>query len=247
MVKNANLKLEGMNTKRIFSLLIALFGEALLIFCFLHFGKNVQSEITTLNIIISTIIYCLFFVDALAPWINLKDKTQKQIGSIGLRWFFAFFYLILAVGVMIIFNYVKPIHFTNQVIIHGILFFLLLLGLFMAFSSSDKVREVYFEEKQNRDRIDEMKKVTKELQVKLDAMNNIPAEIVTRINELQENLRFLSPSNSSDSMGLESKFLEEMKVLGNCFADTPLDMEKIISNIKNCERTYKERKQVFSN
>jgi hypothetical protein len=78
-------------------------------------------------------------------------------------------------------------------------------------------------------------------------MNNIPAEIVTRINELQENLRFLSPSNSSDSMGLESKFLEEMKVLGHCFADTPLDMEKIISNIKNCERTYKERKQVFSN
>jgi hypothetical protein len=148
---------------------------------------------------------------------------------------------------MIIFNSVKPIHFTNQIIIHGILFFLLLLGLFMAFSSSDKVREVYFEEKQNRDRIDEMKKVTKELQLKLDAMNNIPAEIVDRINELQENLRYLSPSNSSDSVGLESKFVEEVRVLSNCFADNPLNMEKIISNIKNCERTYKERKQVFSN
>jgi hypothetical protein len=236
-----------MNTKRIFSLLLALFGEALLIFCFLHFGKNVQSEILTLNIIVSTIIYCLVFVDALLPWINLKDKTQKQIGSIGLRWFFTFFYLILAIGVMIIFNSVKPIHFTNQIIIHGILFFLLLLGLFMALSSSDKVREVYFEEKQNRDRIDEMKKVTKELQLKLDAMNDIPAEIVNRINELQENLRYLSPSNSSDSLGLESKFVEEMRVLSSCFVDNPLNFEKIISNIKNCERTYKERKQVFSN
>lgn len=236
-----------MNAKRIFSLLLALFGEALLIFCFLHFGKNVQSEILTLNIIVSTIIYCLVFVDALLPWINLKDKTQKQIGSIGLRWFFTFFYLILAIGVMIIFNSVKPIHFTNQIIIHGILFFLLLLGLFMAFSSSDKVREVYIEEKQNRDRIDEMKKVTKELQLKLDAMNNIPAEIVNRINELQENLRYLSPSNSSDSVGLESRFVEEMRVLSSCFADNPLNIEKIISNIKNCERTYKERKQVFSN
>jgi len=236
-----------MNTKRIFSLLLALFGEALLIFCFLHFGKNIQSEILTLNIIVSTIIYCLVFVDALLPWINLKDKTQKQIGSIGLRWFFTFFYLILAIGVMIIFNSVKPIHFTNQIIIHGILFFLLLLGLFMALSSSDKVREVYFEEKQNRDRIDEMKKVTKELQLKLDAMNDIPAEIVNRINELQENLRYLSPSNSSDSLGLESKFVEEMRVLSSCFLDNPLNFEKIISNIKNCERTYKERKQVFSN
>jgi hypothetical protein len=235
-----------MNTKRIFSLLLALFGEALLIFCFLHFGKNAQSEILTLNIIVSTIIYCLVFANALLPWINLKDKTQKQIGSIGLRWFFAFFYLILAIGVMIIFNSVKPIHFTNQIIIHGILFFLLLLGHFMAFSSSDKVREVYFEEKQNRDRIDDMKKVTKELQLKLDAMNNVPNEIITRISELQENLRFLSPSNSSESLGLESKFIEEMRVLSDCFADNSLNMEKIISNIKNCERTYKERKQVFS-
>jgi hypothetical protein len=117
----------------------------------------------------------------------------------------------------------------------------------MALSSSDKVREVYFEEKQNRDRIDEMKKVTKELQLKLDAMNDIPAEIVNRINELQENLRYLSPSNSSDSLGLESKFVEEMRVLSSCFVDNPLNFEKIISNIKNCERTYKERKQVFSN
>jgi len=236
-----------MNAKRIFSLLLALFGEALLIFCFLHFGKNVQPEILTLNIIVSTVIYCLVFVDFLFPWINLKDKSQKQIGSIGLRWFFTFFYLILAVGVMIIFNSVKPIHFTNQIIIHGILFFLLLLGLFMALSSSDKVTEVYLEENQNRDRLDKMKKVTKELQLKLDAMNNIPAEIVNRINELQENLRYLSPSNSGDAIGLESKFVEEIRILNNCFVDNPLDIEKIISNIKNCERTYKERKQVFSN
>jgi hypothetical protein len=236
-----------MHAKDIFSLLFVLFGEALLIFCFLYFGQNVQPEILTLNIIVSTVIYCLVFVDFLFPWINLKDKSQNQISSIGLRWFFTFFYLILGIGVMIIFNSVKPTHFTNQIIIHGILFFLLLLGLFLAFSSSDKVREVYFEEKQNRDRIDEMKKVTKELQLKVDAMNNIPNEIATSINEFQENLRFLSPSNSSTSIGLENKFVEEIRVLSNCFEDNPLNIEMIMRNIKNCERTYKERKQVFSN
>jgi hypothetical protein len=235
-----------MNAKKIFSLLLALFGEALLIFCFLHFGKNLQSEILTLNIVVFTIIYCLVFVDFLFPWINLKDKSQKQIGSIGLRWFFTFFYVILAIGVVIVFNSVKPIDYTNQIIIHGILFFFLLLGMYMAFSSSDKVSEGYEEEKQNRDRIDEMKKATKELQLKLDAMN-IPTEIVTRINELQENLRYLSPSNSKVAIGLENKFIEEMRVLSSFFADNPLNIEKIISNIKNCERTYKERKQVFSN
>lgn len=236
-----------MNGKKIFSLLLVLFGEALIIFCFLHFGKNVKSEILTLNIIVSTVIYCLVFVDVIFPWVNLKDKSQKQIGSIGVRWFFTFLYLILAIGFMLFFNTAEPIHFTDQIILHCILFFLLLLGLFMAFSSSDKVREVYIEEKQNRDRIDEMKKATKELQLKLDAMNNIPPEIISRINELQENLRYLSPSNNSDALVLESKFVEELRILSNCFSDNSLNMEVVISNIKNCERTYKERKQVFSN
>lgn len=236
-----------MNGKKIFSLLLVLFGEALIIFCFLHFGKNVKSEILTLNIIVSTVIYCLVFVDVIFPWVNLKDKSQKQIGSIGVRWFFTFLYLILAIGFMLFFNTAEPIHFTDQIILHCILFFLLLLGLFMAFSSSEKVREVYIEEKQNRDRIDEMRKVTKELQLKLDAMNNIPPEIITRINELHENLRYLSPSNNSDALVLESKFVEEVRILSNCFSNDPFNMEIVISNIKNCERTYKERKQVFSN
>lgn len=236
-----------MGAKKTFSFFIALFGEALIIFSFLHFGKNLQSEILTLNIVVFSIIYCLVFVDFIFPWVNLKNKAQKQIGSLGLRWFFTYLYIALAIGAMVIFNTVKPIHFTNQILIHGILFFVVLLGLFLAFSSSDKVREVYYEEKQNRDRIDEMKKATKELQLKLDAMNNIPTEITSRINELQENLRYLSPSNNSDAIVLESKFLDDVRSLHYCFLDNPINMEAIISNIKNCERTYNERKQVFSN
>jgi hypothetical protein len=236
-----------MNAKKLFSLFIALFGAALIILGFLHFGKNVQSEILTINIVISLMVYCLVFVDFVFPWVNLKDKAQKQIGSIGLRWFFTYIYIVLAIGAMVIFNSVKPIHFINQIIIHAVLFFILLLGLFLAFSSSDKVREVYFEEKQNRDRIDEMKRATKELQLRLDAMNNIPTEIISRINELQENLRYLSPSNNNDAIVLETKFLDEIKSLHSCFSDSPINMEAVIINIKNCERTFKERKKVFSN
>jgi len=236
-----------MNTKKIFSLLLVLFGEALIILCFLHFGRNVQTEILTLNIVVSSIIYCLLFIDIIVPWVDFKDKSQKTIGSIGLRWFFTFFYMLLAIGAMVIFNVVKPIHFTNQIIIQGILLFFLLLGFFMAFASSDKVREVYVEEKQNRDRIDEMKKATKEVQLKIDQMKNIPTDIINKLNDLQENLRFLSPCNNSNAYELEAKFVEEMRALNGCFFDIPVNIEKINDNIQNCNRTLKERKQVFSN
>lgn len=236
-----------MNAKKIYSLLLVIFGEAILILCFLHFGRNVQTEILTLNIVVSSIIYCLLFIDIIVPWVNFKDKSQKTIGSIGLRWFFTFFYMLLAVGAMVVFNSVKPIHFSNQIIIHGILFFFLLLGYFMAFSSSDKVREVYVGEKQNRDRIDEMKKATKEVQLKIDQMKNIPTDIINQLNDLQENLRFLSPCNNSNAYELEAKFVEEMRALNGCFFDIPVNIEKINDNIQNCNRTFKERKQVFSN
>lgn len=236
-----------MNAKKTFSLLLVIFGEALLILCFLHFGGNVQSEILTLNIVVSSLIYCLLFIDIVVPWVNFKDKSQKTIGSIGLRWFFTFFYMIVGVGLMVVFNSLKPIHFTNQIIIHGILFFFLLLGYFMAFSSSDRVLEVYVDEKQNRDRIDEMKKATKKVQLKIDEMKNIPADIIDKLNDLQENLRFISPCSNTDAIELEEKYIKELRALNGCFFDIPLNLEKINDNIQICNRTLKERKQVFSN
>ncbi len=236
-----------MNAKKVFSLLLIIFGEALIILCFLHFGRNVQPEILTLNIVVSSIIYCLLFIDIIVPLVDFKDKSQKTIGSIGLRWFFTFFYMVLAIGAMLVFNSVKPIHFTNQIIIQGVLFFLLLLGFFMAFSSSVKVLDVYVEEKQNRDRVDEMKRATKEVQLKIDQMKDIPTDIVNKLNDLKENLRFLSPCNNSNAYELEAKFVEEMRALNGCFFDIPLNIDKINDNIQNCNRTLKERKQVFSN
>lgn len=236
-----------MNTKNIFSVLLALFGELILVFCFIHFGTNISKEILVLNIIVSSIIYFLISIDFFLPWINLNDKTQKQIGSIGLRWIITFIYIISAITIMVLFNSIKQIHYTNQIIIHCILIFILLVGYFLAFSVSDKVAEVYHEEKKNRNRIEDMKKETTEIKNQLDAINNIPHEILSRINELHENMRFLSPCNDIMAFELETKFIENIKELNTCFQNESIDFEKVIKYIKNCERIYKERKQVSSN
>ena len=235
-----------MNVKKIISLLLVLFGEALLIISFLYFGRDVQSEILTLNIIVSSIIYGLWFIYIISPWIDFRDESQKAVGSIGLRWFFTFFYTLLAIGTMVVFNTVKPINFADQLIIHGILFFLLLAGLFMAFSSSDKVEQVYLEQKQNRDGIDEMRKATNEVQLRIDAMKNIPPDIISKLTDLQEQLRCLSPCDTDDAYELEKKFVSEMRILNDSFFESPHNIEKINECLLNCERTYKERKKVFS-
>ena len=237
-----------MNAKKIVPFLLFLFGEALIIVCFLHFGRKLPNDVLTLNIVVSSIIYALYFIDIIIPWVNFKDKSQKTIGSIGLRWFFTFLYMLLAIGAMRFFYTKEPdIHITTQLLVHGTLLFLLTLVLFMAVSASGKVQEIFIAEKQNRDRIEEMKKTTKEVQLKLDKLKNIPVDIITKMSEIQENLRYISPSDNSSAIELEMNFITQMEAVNNCLFDSPLNFERILENIKNCERTYKERKQIFSN
>ncbi len=236
-----------MNTKHIYSIFLLILGEALVIFSFLHFGQNLETNIISLNIIISSIIYGLLFVDTIMPWIDLKDKSQKSIGSIGLLGFFTFFYMLFALCTMVYCNSLNPIPFTSQLIIQGALLFFLFLGFLLTFNSSENVREVYMEESNNRERIDEMKKATKAVQLKLDQLKDIPNDVISNINSLQANLRFLSPCNSQDAILLENKFIDEMKTAYNCIFDIPFNFEKMNEIIQNCERTFQERKQAISN
>jgi len=235
-----------MNSKRIFSILLILVGEALIIISFMVFGKNLSTEILSLNIVVSTIIYALFFIDILFPMVNFGDKSHKAIGSLGLRWFFTVFYAIVAILVMFFFNYGTPTNITIQLIVHSILFFLLLLGLYSASSSAQKTQAIYVEEKQTRSGLEEMKKVTKKVQLKLDQMKDISKEIINSMNDLQENLRYLSPCDNPEAFELEASFLLQMKAMNDNLFINPIDNEQIIEQIENCKRTYQERKQLFS-
>jgi len=98
-----------------------------------------------------------------------------------------------------------------------------------------------------RSHLEEMKKMTKDVQNKFALMKDIPADTLKRITALQEDLRYLTPSNNRDAIELETNFLNEMKAVRNCLFEMPTNYNKIIENIQNCERIYKERKQTYSN
>ena len=236
-----------MNQKKIFSIFLLLAGETLLIISFLHFGRNLDSKLLTLNIAVSTIIFSFFFIGILVPRVDLKDKSHKSVGAIGMRELFTTIYIIAAIVAMVFFTLIQPIDFYGQILIQAILLFGLSLGLYFALSSSDKVQQVYDKEIQSRGRLEDMKKATKEIQQKLNQMDNISGEIISRMNALQENLRFVSPSNNPESILLQSNFLNKTKCIKDCLFDIPLNNEKIIENIKSCEIIYNEIKHNFSN
>lgn len=236
-----------MNSKKISSLLLLIFGEVLLIFSFIYFGKNLKTEILFLNIIVSTIIYMLNSIDLLIPWVSFEDKSHKSIGSIGLRWVSTFSYSLLAIGAMIFFNIGEPLHQTTQILFQAILLCLLLFGLFSAKSASNKVRDVFNQEKSYQDRIYEIKNFSNEIQSKMERIENMPSEINLRMNELVENIKYISPSNNIMAKDLESRLINQMKMVNDCISDNPFDFDKLKENIRSCQRLCNERKQIFSN
>jgi hypothetical protein len=235
-----------MSIKTLFSWLLLLFGEAIIIAAFILFRGNAPDDIFILNIVISSIIYMLFFCNYRAPWIDLNDESQKQIGAIGISWLATWFYAIFAIAAMLLANLELQLVFTTQLIIHCILLFFFLLWLLLAQHSADKVKEVYEQQTANRSGIIEMKRAVNQLCDKMSETAGVPADFIRRINALNESLRFISPTENAEAHSIENSFIETVNAIRFALTDYSLNTEQIESNIKKCERLYQNRKNSYS-
>jgi hypothetical protein len=231
--------------KALFSWLLLFFGEAIIIAAFVIFGENTPDDILVLNIVVCSLVYGLFFCNFRAPWIDLKDKSQKQIGAIGLSWFTIWYYAIAAVIFMLATNLFE-LSFTFQFITHCVLLFFLFLGLLLSRHSADKVAEVYHEQTATRSGILEMKKAMLALKDKISDTAGLPDSFVRKVNSLEESLRYISPTDNGEAYELESSFVETIESIRFALQDYSLNAEQIESNLKKCERLYQNRKNIYS-
>jgi hypothetical protein len=108
------------------------------------------------------------------------------------------------------------------------------------------VREVYEEQKANRSGIIEMKKAISRLKDRISETTELPAgNFIQRINTLEENLLFISPSKNSEAHELEDSFVETVDAIRLALTGDLCNTEQIESNLKTCERLYQKRKQVY--
>lgn len=235
-----------MKTKNLLPWLLLLLGEAVIITAFILFRGETETNILTLNIVVSSIVYGLFFVDALVPWVDFKDASHKRVGAIGLRWVITWIYAFLAIAAMILSNVVYALPFTTQLWIHAALLFFVLLGLFGVSQTAQKVKNVHDAETNIKNYVVEMKKAMADLKEKISRADNLPDDFLAQINALDENLRYLSPSNREKARELEQSFIETIKDIGFALHDFSLNEEKINHNVKKCERIFQNRKQIYS-
>lgn len=235
-----------MKTSRILSYILLLAGLALIIISFLWFGKNAEHDARTLNIIITCIIFLLITSDIVFPWINLKDRPQRTIGGLGIRWLSISFYVILAIAAMLVMNVFKNFEIKTQILVHVILLIGLFGSLVQVFIISDKTTEVYNEEQSHRSKLVQMKKSVKDIQLKLEKLSGVPLYITTGMEGLQEDIRTISPANTTEAFELEDKFLNELTAVDGLLFNSNIDYEILKLKVEACSRTLRDRKQVYS-
>lgn len=234
-----------MKTKSALSVITFLAGLGILVACFFIWKGEAQNNIFALNLTVSVLIYGLLFVDLLTPWIDLADKPQKQVGSLGMRWVVTGLYTVLALGAMLVFRFAWPAEFDFQLIVHLALLFLLCLGFVMSFSMSDKVAEVHNAEQETRNGINRMKKAMVKVQDSLADQAGVPAGLAAQINELAESLRYISPSGNPDAAEYENEFVKLARDLESALAGSQRDMERVEMLTKKLSRTVQNRKNIY--
>ena len=227
-----------MNTKTTLSWFAFLFGEAIIIASFFLWKGDTQNNIFVLNLIVSSIIYLLFFVDILIPWIKLNDKAHRQVGSIGLRWVISWGYAFLAICTMLICNLTFETPFELQLIIHCCLLLLLILGFVGVLHSSSKMVEIYEQESFNSQIINEIKHALTSLKNILLEYPDLPEPDIQRINNLEENIRYIAPSNNPEARTLEKQLLDIINDITIAIPNFKINKDSITASLKKAERVY---------
>jgi hypothetical protein len=235
-----------MDTKKILSWIALSGGEAVIIAAFILFRGDLADNVLVLNMVVSSLVYGLFFIDILVPLVDLGDESHKRVGSTGLRWFFTWLYALFAIAAMLVCNLAYDCSFALQIIIHSVPVFLLLIGFVSVIHSSDKVRSVYRQETFNRNGIIEMKKSVANLKDKISDLSDLPESFTGRINSLEENLRFISPTENAEAHSLEQQFISAIDDIAFAVSDFSMNGERIESNLKKCERICQSRKAIYS-
>ena len=235
-----------MNTRRKLSLIALVLGEILLITAFLLLGTNLATNILILNIAVASLVYALFFIDVLFPWIHLEKKQPIEVGSLGVRWFFTWIYAFAAIGVMLCANIFFSWFFVLQFVIQATLIFLLILGMIAVLSAADRVGEVPISENSIRSGVSEMKQVMSNLKIQISTLPDLPENLVHRINSLNENLRYISPANTIEAREIENLFCQEANNMLIVISNYKYNTTTIENHLKKMEMLYQNRKSVYS-
>ena len=230
--------------KRFLGILILLLGQAFIVAAMLLLPHGLEQNIMILDTVVLSIIWWVFSFDLIRPIISEGDHAQ-EIGSLGIRWKGQLLYAFLAIVFGILAAYFS-LKFEYQLLGQGGLFGILVLTWLFSLMAKRKVSEVAAAETKALDGRAQMKIAVREVQDALFDSPDAPDDIRRAIEEIESQLRYITPCSNPEALAYEQKFIQLAHEIAITLPHAKMEGESLRANVARLQRTLAQRKSILN-
>lgn len=230
--------------KRFLGILILLLGQAFIVAAMLLLPHGLEQNIMILDTVVLSIIWWVFSFDLIRPIISEGDHAP-EIGSLGIRWKGQLLYAILAIVFGILAAYFS-LKFEYQLLGQGGLFGILVLTWLFSLMAKRKVSEVASAETKALDGRAQMKIAVREVQDALFDSPDAPDDIRRAIEEIESQLRFITPCSNPEALAYEQKFIQLAHEIAITLPHAKMEGESLCADVARLQRTLAQRKSILN-
>lgn len=221
-----------------------LLGQAFIVAAMLLLPHELEQNIMILDTVVLSIIWWVFSFDLIRPIISEGDHAP-EIGSLGIRWKGQLLYAFLAIVFGILAAYFS-LKFEYQLLGQGGLFGILVLTWLFSLMAKRKVSEVAAAETKALDGRAQMKIAVREVQDALFDSPDAPDDIRRAIEEIESQLRFITPCSNPEALAYEQKFIQLAHEIAITLPHAKMEGESLRANVARLQRTLAQRKSILN-
>lgn len=244
-----------MKPKLIYAILAAVIGEALIVTLNILFRGDLPNNVLVLNIIVCTLAYICSGWWLFVRWDRSEDKVETWVGTLGVNlWGFGVYSTLAIIALFVMnlhatvdnFSDTYPVEFKYQLLVQGALFMFLILTRFFSHTVAGQVENVHVKETALVSGLDEMKSATRRLQDAAFMCENMDPSLRSILNDIQLNLRYLSPVKSSEAHEIESEYVAKVNALIPAFINYKMNEDSIAKQLGILKHLVDNRKKIYN-
>ncbi len=227
--------------KTFYKILTVLIGYGLIVASFILLFTWLPDDIRILDIVVTSIIYTQLVEFLFFPLIDLKKKAHKEVGMMGIHLAAINTYAGVAIVIMAV-GMIWELSFTWQLLLQLGALLILIIGRVATLHSGEKVEAVYHQEQVLKGGKQQLKAAAESMMDAIARSSELSPVLVSRITQLTEDIRYITPSTNNEALNLELQFTRLSDDLKVMLRQSPQNNDQITETVSQLEYILTKRK-----
>ncbi len=228
--------------KTFYKILTVLIGYGLIVASFILLFTWLPDDIRILDIVVTSIIYTQLVEFLFFPLIDLEKKAHKEVGMMGIHLAAINTYAGVAIVIMAV-GMIWELSFTWQLLLQLGALLILIIGRVATLHSGEKVEAVYHQEQVLRGGKQQLKAAAESMMDAIVRSSELSPVLVSRIRQMAEDVRYVSPSTDAEALNLELQFTRLSDDLKVMLRQSPQNNDQITETVSQLEYILAKRKK----